>query len=473
MALTRRDLLSLAVTGGPLLLGRERLSALEDSTPDVRLRIARTKIETSLGNFVQTTAYNGTSPAPLLRLREGVPAHVEITNETDTEEYVHWHGFLIPARIDGAMEEKSLPVPARGKLNYVLVPQPAGARYVHSHAMAGRDLTLGTYSGQFGFVYIAPKNDPARYDQEIFLATHEWDAYLTNDELEEEAFETPEQKERERAASGMEPDHWEVAYKIATMNGKALGHGEPIRVKEGQRVLFHVLNASATENIRLSLPGHRFRVIALDGNPVPKQGIVDILELGAGERVDAIVEMRAPGVWIFGSNDDVLRDRGMGVVVEYAGKTGVPTWKDPTGQDWDYTLFANGATPAKEDVTLPMIIDRIMQSPKGFEQWLINGHAYSETDKPTALVRGKRYRFAFHNKSDDWHPLHFHRSRFELVRIDGKLATGIKKDVFVIKPFGTAEVDWVPTETGLTLFHCHQQLHMDSGFKMVFDVVWP
>jgi FtsP/CotA-like multicopper oxidase with cupredoxin domain len=64
-----------------------------------------------------------------------------------------------------------------------------------------------------------------------------------------------------------------------------------------------------------------------------------------------------------------------------------------------------------------MIIGQTMQSLKGFEQWLINGHAYNDTDKPAALIRGKRYQFAFRNNSDDW--LHFHRSRFELVRVDG------------------------------------------------------
>jgi FtsP/CotA-like multicopper oxidase with cupredoxin domain len=471
MMLTRRDLLSLTMKGGgALLLGSTGLAELEDPKPDLKLRIAPAKIEVAPGNVIQTTAYNGGAPAPLVRLHEGVPVHVEITNDSDREEYVHWHGFLIPANIDGAMEEGSLAVPPGGKLNYVLTPQPAGVRYVHSHAMAGRDLTLGTYSGQFGFVYIEPRQDPGSYDQEIFLATHEWDGYLTNDELNEEAFETAEQKEREHEASKMEPDHWEVAYKSASINGKGLGHGEPIRVKEGQHVLFHVLNASATENIRLSLPGHNFRIVALDGNPVPKQAAVDVLELGVGERVDAVVEMHTPGTWIFGSNDDVLRDQGMGVVVEYAGKVGEPAWKDPTGHDWDYALFSDGITPAKEDFVVPMVIDQTMKTRKGFEQWLINGHAYDERDAPATLTRGKRYRFAFKNNSDDWHPLHFHRSRFELVRIDGKLATGIRKDVFVIKPFGSAEVDWVPTEAGLTLFHCHQQLHMDSGFKKVFAV---
>jgi len=112
------------------------------------------------GNVIETTAYNGGAPAPLLRFREGVPALVEITNDSSREEYVHWHGFLIRASIDGAMEEGSLAVAPGGKLNYVLIPQPGGARYVHSHVMAGHDLTLGTYSGQFGFVYIQPRQDP-------------------------------------------------------------------------------------------------------------------------------------------------------------------------------------------------------------------------------------------------------------------------------------------------------------------------
>ena len=69
----------------------------------------------------------------------------------------------------------------------------------------------------------------------------------------------------------------EIRYGIRSINGKALGYGEPLRVKEGQRVLFHILNASATENVQFALPGHKFYVIALDGNPVPCPGQVSVL----------------------------------------------------------------------------------------------------------------------------------------------------------------------------------------------------
>ena len=91
-----------------------------------------------------------------------------------------------------------------------------------------------------------------------------------------------------------------------------LGHGEPIRVQTGQRVLLHVLNGSAGENRSLALPGHTFSVIALDGNPVPNPAPVPVLWLGAAERISAIVQMTNPGVWVLGdlSDDDRAERHG-------------------------------------------------------------------------------------------------------------------------------------------------------------------
>ena len=71
-----------------------------------------------------------------------------------------------------------------------------------------------------------------------------------------------------------------MGYELFGINGRMLGHGDPIRVKRGERVLFHVVNASATEIRSLALPGHVFRIIALDGNPVPTQAEVPVLWLG-------------------------------------------------------------------------------------------------------------------------------------------------------------------------------------------------
>ena len=251
-----------------------------------------------------------------------------------------------------------------------------------------------------------------------------------------------------------------------------LGQGEPVRVKAGERVLFHVLNASATELRSLALPGHVFRVTALDGNPVPTQADVPVLWLGTAERISALVEMKHPGVWVMGDLADDDRRDGMGIVVEYAGKKGKPQWIKPKPFRWDYTAFGKSdAVPAPPEETIEMTIAKHNGALNGFNQWTLNGEAFSmETRKPIYEVREeRRYRLAFRNASDDIHPLHLHRHSFELTRIAGKPTSGVIKDVVMLGGFQELEFDFVADNPGLTLFHCHQQLHMDFGFMALFS----
>ena len=102
-----------------------------------------------------------------------------------------------------------------------------------------------------------------------------------------------------------------------------------------------LLNASATENVTLALPGHTFKVIAMDGNPVPNPKSTEVISLAVAERIDAVIEMNSPGVWILGSTLEKVRQMGLGIVIEYAGKKGAPIWKDPGPAEWDYAQFAN------------------------------------------------------------------------------------------------------------------------------------
>jgi FtsP/CotA-like multicopper oxidase with cupredoxin domain len=451
------------MVGAPLLCAQERKSVRIANRPaDVTLRIERAQIEVARGRTITTATYNGTAPGPLIRMREGVPPSVEIINHTDVPEYVHWHGFEIPPELDGTEEEGSVLVPAGGHLQYEITPLNSGSRYVHSHAMAMNDLSRGVYSGQFAFVYVEPKRNPGRYDQEIFLSTHEWEPRLMAAQEDESA----EEDEDESGGGSME-----IQYGIRSINGKALGHGEPLRVKEGQRVLFHVLNASATENVQLYLPGHKFYVVALDGNSVPCPGYVSVLELGVGERVDALVEMNNPGVWILGSVADDVRRSGLGIRLEYASRQGDPQHAPSGDLPWDYVRFGWSRESPKPDETIPMRILRAARDEHGMERWTINGHIYSGQDAPKLLRCGQRYRLAFNNRTPEAHPMHLHRNTFELVRMGENVTSGVTKDAFVLQPYQTADVDFVPREAGLALFHCHQQMHMEMGFKRLFRIL--
>ena len=490
---SRRDFLKLAgaVTGSALLLPkaligvqRPTLSSPPDS-PDYTLHIRASAVEIAPNKIISTITYNDQFPGPLLRFKEGQQVTIDVHNQSDSPEQLHWHGQSVPVDVDGASEEGTPYIPADGVRRIKFVPGPAGFRFYHSHRRAGADLFAGQYTGQVGPVYIEPKHDRGAYDREVFLVLKEFEPTLSRGGDMAQNFLPPvvvktlkEQGESAMKASlakGM-PHGYEVGYGSFTINGRMLSHGEPIQVKQGERVLFHILNGSATEIRSLALPGHRFQVIALDGNPVPNPARVPVLWVGTAERISAIVEMDHPGVWVLGDLDDDDRHHGMGIVVEYAGHKGKGEWIKPAPYHWDYLHFAEAGAPAKvPDETLEMIFAKGNAAQEGFNRWTINGIAYPMTGQiaPAAfhLKKGKRYRIRMRNASDDIHPIHLHRHSFELTKIAGKETAGIFKDVFMLGGYQEAEVDFVADNPGLTLFHCHQQLHMDFGFMALFDYV--
>lgn len=457
-----------------------------EDKPDYTLRIATVPIELAPNRIISVTTYNGQFPGPLLRLREGRKVIVDVHNDTDTPEQLHWHGQIVPDDVDGAAEEGTPFIPAHGMRRIMLTPRPSGFRFYHTHVRAGADLSAGQYGGQVGPVYIEPAHNPGRYDREVFLVLKEFQPTFSRggdmaQDFLSPATEVPELKERGEAAMkaslarGM-PHGYEVGYDSFTINGKMLGHGEPIRVKQGERVLLHVLNGSATEIRSLALPGHTFEVVALDGNPVPNPAHVAALWIGTAERVSAVVEMNHPGVWLLGDLSDDDRHHGMGIVVEYAGQKGHPQWVAPSAKRWNYARFAQpGATPGKPDAIFEMVFRKENAADAGFNRWTINGAAYPDMQgtMPASfhLKQGQRYRIRMRNESDDIHPVHLHRHTFEIASYAGKPMAGVMKDVMMLGGYQEAEIDFVADNPGLTLFHCHQQLHMDYGFMTLFDYV--
>lgn len=476
----RREFLRL---GGTTILGAsaagKALGQMQPQTPaetnapeaagkaDITIEIAPVAVELVPNHFISTIGYNGSSPGPVLKMREGQPVTVDVINKTDTAEFVHWHGMLIPSEVDGSEEEGTPPVPPGGQRRFQFTPKPAGTRWYHSHAMAGGDLHRSTYTGQFGFVVVEQAQNSGQYDQEVFLALRDWEPFYTEMVDNDEQIQGTLEPERP-AVLDTRPDGLEVASLMYSINDKALGAGEPIRVKQGDRVLVHLLNASAIENRLLALPGHQFHVLEFDGNPVPTPQAVDVLLLGPGERIDAIVEMNQPGVWILGAPEDDVRSAGLGIVVEYADQHNVPQWVAPKRLLWDYTIFGRSASQPQPDTkTIDMVFGKIPRGAGKFNVWLVNGKPYPHEDE-FVLKQGTRYRLIFHNRTDDAHPLHLHRHIFEVVDINGKPTAGIMKDTVIVPYFGRTTVDFDANQPGLTLFHCHIQQHMDFGFKALF-----
>ena len=344
------------------------------------------------------------------------------------------------------MEEGSSMIAPGAQLRYLFTPRPAGFRWYHTHTSAMHDLKRATYSGQFGCFYIEPKDNAGAYDQEIFLTLHDWNAYM--------------------ALCG--DSSQEAAYEYGTIDGRMLGFADPIKVREGQRVLLHILNASASLIHWLGLAGHEMNVVGMDGNPVPTPFAMRAVRLGPAERIDVVVTMNQPGVWILGETRPQLRKTGMGIVVEYENQQGKPKWIEPPETLWDYRPFAKTqAANLKPDEVIPLRFESKFHGQGAFDSWTINGKSYPNTD-PIMLQEGKRYRLQMINRSADDHPLHLHRHTFEVTSLDGMPLSGLNKDVVVVPANTTTEVDFTANNPGATLFHCHNQTHMDFGFMTLF-----
>ena len=455
--ISRRDLIKLSGLGA--VSASLPLLPQDLSAPDHRLDIAETTVDLSPRHRLKTTTYNGQSPGPLLRLTEGRPVTIEVANHTDRPEVVHWHGLFLAPDVDGAIEEGTPPIAPNAVARYTFTPRPSGFRWYHTHTMAMGDLTRAQYGGQHGLLMIEARENPARYDQEYFLVLHDWGGHmLTSDD------------------GSMNP-----SYEISTINGKIMGAAEPMRVSQGERILLHILNSSPTEVHWIAFSGHQLRVVALDGNAVPSPQSVPMLRVAPAERVCALVEMNNPGVWILGEVRRHIQAAGMGLVVEYANRSGPPSWQQPTELHWNYESFAATTLtdPGTESpITIPLVIESQFRGHGSMESWTINGRSYPDTTT-APLEQGRRYRLQFINRSLDDHPLHLHRHSFELRSLNTPLAAGlastprfirgIVKDVVLVDAKTQTEVDFIADHPGATLFHCHQQNHMDLGFMMLFN----
>lgn len=392
-----------------------RTAAPASPPPDAThvLHIRQGQVELAPGRLITTLTYDGQLPGPLLRATVGQRVLVDVHNETGTAERVHWHGQ------DLATDDATL-IPACSLRRMEFTPARPGLYFYHSQRVAAANLDAGLYSGQIGALLIEPRIRPAHYDRQQVVVLKDCEPFIR------------------RTRRGCE-----IGYASLTVNGRKSGHDDPLRINTGERVLLHVLNASATESHSFSLPEHSFKVIALDGNPVPTPARAAVLHLNPGERVSALVEMSRPRRW---------------------------THPDPAREAWDYARFGSG-TPREAHETLELVLTRHDAARSGFNRWSINGTSFSAADpRPLLRIRhGSRYRLKIRNTSDEILPLHLQRHRLEIVRIGGRPAAGILKDVVSIGARQQLEVDLVADNRGPALLYCTRQLHRDFGLMALVD----
>jgi FtsP/CotA-like multicopper oxidase with cupredoxin domain len=160
----------------------------------------------------------------------------------------------------------------------------------------------------------------------------------------------------------------------------------------------------------------------------------------------------------------------MGIIFEYAGKSGEPQWVASSATAWDYRIFGEQPTALQAAEPLRLVFRKIFAGHRWVDKWSINGKSWPKAD-PIRVHTNTRYRLVFDNQSDEAHPVHMHRHTFEVTKVEGALTSGVYKDVVVVRPHTQIEADLVADNPGPSLFHCHQQMHMDFGFMALMEYV--
>ena len=316
------------------------------------LRIRKGEIELAPGHRIVTTTYNGQFPGPVLRTTVGRPVRVDVINETDTTEQIHWQGQEVA---DGA-------VPPHAWRRMEFTPGRAGLYLYHSEVVAAANLGAGLYSGQSGALLVEPARNPGRYDREWLVVLKGHEPFMR------------------RTLRGCEVGHAGV-----TLNGRLPGHGNTERAPIGERILLQAVNADASDTYSLELPGHDFEITALDGNALPAPLRAATLRLSPGERVSALVDIRYATRWR-------VRE------------------SDPTPTRFD------GVNAGQPDQTLPLVLAQHAAARSGFNRWSINGMSFAAAAPQPAfrVTPGGRYRLRIHNTSDEYIPLHLQRHRLQV-----------------------------------------------------------
>lgn len=218
-----------------------------------------------------------------------------------------------------------------------------------------------------------------------------------------------------------------------TIRGRAVDAADSIRVAAGERVRFHFDHAGTPNELHLHLPGHRFHVIALDGNPVPTPAAVEVLSLARGEHIEAIAEMNNPGHWTLGSLNDAERAGGLGVRVAYAAQNGPPQWHAPATVDWSYARFSGttrSVPPA--DQTIELLLEN--------GHWIIDGQSHAGLDH-LSFQPGGRYRLRMMNATDRAHPVRLPGYNLDLKRVNQIPVSGIIKNTIRLERYNVIEAD--------------------------------
>ncbi len=350
-------------------------------------------------------AFDGATPAPPLRIRQGETLALKLENKTTTPLDLHWYGLRGEAERDGAASFTRPPIAPGETGEFRITPQDSGTllyrplRAGISSEPAGRGLS--------GLLIVSEKEPPA-VDLDLPVLVTDW---LIGDDQAIQPF-VPQGN---AAASAGRLGSW------VTVNGRS--PPLPITARPGARIRLRLANACNARIMRLRFDGGKATVIAVDSQPTESfEPVRSQLPFAPGTRYDVILDLPIEvGAAV---NISALIGGGLPLVrIVTAGQPQVPPAAAPA-------LKLNPALPLgvrMQDALRPELVieggAKLTEDQKldftGLDlasPWRVNGGMGSFEGKPLFSVkRGTPIVMAIDNRTAFVQPFHVHGHSFRLL----------------------------------------------------------
>ncbi|HEV2417277.1 MAG TPA: copper oxidase [Terriglobia bacterium] len=191
---------------------------------------------------IDVWGYNGTCPGPTIQTVQGDRARIIVDNHLPEATSMHWHGFEIPADMDGTPGIDQAPISPGGRFIYEFTLHQEGTYFYHSH------MAMQEMMGMLGAFILHPKKPyRPRADKDFVIMLQEY-AVLPNNSV---------------------PNTMNMEFNWLVFNGKAGPAITPMIVRLGDRVRIRMINLGMDHH-PIHLHGNTFYVTGTEGGRAPE-----------------------------------------------------------------------------------------------------------------------------------------------------------------------------------------------------------
>ena len=230
---------------------------------------------------IETFGYNGSTPGPLIIVKQGEYIYISLENKLDEPTALHVHGLSKPNSQDGAPDiEPSTPKIKPGEsYTYKFLCWQAGTFFYHSTQ------AFQAAQGLIGPFVVIPKNE---YINPYSIPDHDYVMLL-------QQWEIPQPELGKVFPGTYKPDMFDRNPNFFTINGKAFPDTSPLYTRYGDRIRIRFINKSSNSH-SMHLHGHDFVVGVVDG--FPRHGVFDdTIDVASGRRIEIELIANNPGIW--------------------------------------------------------------------------------------------------------------------------------------------------------------------------------